>query len=180
MKYRSAMFFIFAVSCCTIGFTSFLAIIWKWKIASLEKERETSVIRSGTAKLDLKGLTVLIAEEMELMKRSAQINVEDKDLSFINICFLCHCYLLKRYSTTCGWSCSNIFSIHDSKKAKIKGSDEISLDVAEHCKKIPIHCSCTKSVFHLLKGTRKPKGQIRWNVTRSRNSTMPESQHSEM
>jgi len=117
---------------------------------------------------------------MELVKWRVQINVENKVLSLIIICFHHYCYLLKRYSTTCGWSCSNIFAIHDDLEAKIKGSDEILLDVARHSKKISIHCSCTKSVFHLLKETRKPRRQRWWNMSQYRYTTMSESKHSEM
>ena len=43
------------------------------------------------------------------MKWRAHLNTEDKDLSL------------------CGRSCSNIFGIQDSNKAKIKGTNEIML-----------------------------------------------------
>jgi len=63
------------------------------------------------------------------VKWRTQVNVKDDDLSLINICFHHYCYLLKGYAKTSVRSCSNIFGIHNSKKAKIKRSDEISLDV---------------------------------------------------
>jgi len=81
------------------------------------------------------------------------------------ICFHHYRFLLKEYSRTCGRSCSNTFGIQDLNKAKIKGSDEISLDVAKRCKKIFIHCCWTKTVCHLLKETTRQKRHRRWTVT---------------
>jgi len=46
------------------------------------------------------------------------LNVEDDDLSLINICFHHYCHFLKHYSRSCSRSCSSIFGIHDSKITK--------------------------------------------------------------
>jgi len=43
----------------------------------------------------LKALTDLTAEEIQLMKWIAHLNVEDEDLSLITVCFHHYCYLLK-------------------------------------------------------------------------------------
>jgi len=114
MRYRSAIYvtciWSFAVSCCTIGFTSSLSYYMKM-IDSLIGKRTGNKChwKWYSQKLDLKALTRLIAEEMELVKWRSQIDVEDKDLSFINICFHHYCNLLKRYYTTCSWSCTGTF-----------------------------------------------------------------------
>ena len=76
----------------TICFKSFLSYyIWKWKIASLERNWKQSVIKSSIARsLVQKLLAGLTAEEMDLVKWGTQANVKDEDLSLRNICF--HCY----------------------------------------------------------------------------------------
>ena len=67
---------------------------------------------------------------MGLVKWRAQVNVKDDDLSLINICLHCHFYLLKDTPELLVKTVAMILAlITKLKKAKIKGSDEISLDV---------------------------------------------------